>query len=380
MVVLLTVAGLACADEHATGPLIPSGDPARFRWSLPKGFPTPIVPTDNPMSDAKVELGRRLFYDTRLSGNQNFSCSSCHRQENAFADARNVPFGSTGQAHPRNSMELTNVAYQPTLAWADPALRQLERQALVPMFGDTPVELGLKGREGELLQRLRDVTLYRQLFKAAFPSQVDPITLSNLTRAIASFERTFLSGSSPYDKFVAGDAKAISAAAKRGEQLFRGSRLNCAQCHAGVLFTKFVTFVGAPAVEPEFINNGLYNVGGTGAYPTPNTGLFAVTGVASDMGKFKVPTLRNIALTFPYMHDGSLGSLSEVIDHYAAGGRTISSGANAGDGSRNPFKSPLITGFTLSGSEKSDLIAFLESLTDSSFITNRKLSNPWIVR
>ncbi|MFN8573662.1 MAG: di-heme enzyme [Gemmatimonadaceae bacterium] len=376
----LLVLAVACADGNAVGPVIPSGNPAKFHWTLPTGFPTPVVPDANPMSDAKVELGRRLFYDTRLSGIQNFSCSSCHRQENAFADARNVPFGSTGEAHPRNSIGLTNVAYQPAFGWADPDTRQLEEQAPIPMFNVTPVELGLKGRESEVLQRLRDVTLYRQLFAAAFPGLTDAISIQNVANALASFQRTFLSGDSPYDRYVRGDTRAISASAIRGEGLFRSARLACSQCHGGVLFTNFATYVGGPASAPEYINNGLYNLGGTGAYPVPNTGLTSHTGVASDMGKFKVPTLRNIALTFPYMHDGSLGSLSEVIDHYAAGGRTIASGANAGVGRLNPFKSPLVAGFTITGEEKADLIAFLESLTDSAFVTRATLSNPWIVR
>jgi cytochrome c peroxidase len=248
------------------------------------------------------------------------------------------------------------------------------------MFGDAPIELGLKGLEPEMLQRLKDLPLYRQLFHASFPDDAEPISLNNLTRALATFQRTFLSGDSPYDRFTRGNTTAISASAQRGELLFRSDRLKCAQCHAGVLFSKFVTFVGAPPVEPEFINNGMYNIGGTGAYPSPNTGLFKHTGVASDMGKFKVPTLRNIELTFPYMHDGSLGSLSEVIDHYAAGGRTIASGVFAGDGSKSPFKDQRVAGFPISAGEKTDLIAFLKSLTDSSFINNPKLSNPWIVR
>lgn len=377
---LTSFALIACADGNATGIVIPSGDASKFRWALPPGFPAPVVPVDNAMSDAKVELGRRLFFDTRLSGNETFSCASCHRQENAFADARNIPFGSTGEPHPRNSMGLTNVGYQPAFGWADPTTRQLERQAPIPMFGDAPVELGLKGLESVLLQRLRDVPLYRQLFAASYPGQPDPITADNLTRAIAAFERTFLSGNSPYDRFSRGDANATSPAAQRGEQLFRSTRLKCAECHGGVLFTKFATFVGAPATDPEFLNNGLYNIGGVGAYPAPNTGLFARTGISTDMGKFKVPTLRNIALTFPYMHDGSLGSLGEVVDHYAAGGRTISTGANAGDGSRNAFKDQRISGFVLSPAERADLIAFLHSLTDSAFVTNPRLSNPWIVR
>jgi len=371
---------VACSGERPTGPSIPSGDPAAFRWALPDGFPVPLVPADNPMSDAKVELGRRLFYDTRLSGNNVFSCSSCHRQANAFADARNLPFGSTGQPHPRNSMSLPNVAYQMVFGWANPRTRRLEAQALIPMFGQTPVELGLTGREEEMLDRLRAVALYQSLFRTAFPDEPSPITLGNVTKAIATFERTFVSGDSPYDRFTRGDAGALSDAARRGEVLFRSDRLKCAQCHSGVMFTNAARWVGSPAEDPEFFNTGLYNIDGAGAYPAPNTGLQAVTGVASDMGKFKVPSLRNIEVTFPYMHDGTVATLSDAIDHYAAGGRTITSGANAGVGSANPFKSALVGGFTVSAEEKSDLIAFLRSLTDSTFLTDPRFSNPWIAK
>jgi cytochrome c peroxidase len=380
-VIISPLLAWACTADRATGPEIPSGDPSAFQWKLPADFPRPLVPADNPMSDAKVELGRRLFYDTRLSGNGAFSCSSCHRQANAFADARNLPFGSTGQPHPRNSMSLPNVAYQVVLGWANTVTRRLEEQALIPMLGETPVELGLAGREEELLNRLRAVALYTALFRAAFPDDAAPITLGNVTKAIATFERTFVSGDSPYDRFRRGDAGALSDAARRGEALFRGDRLKCSQCHSGVMFTNAARWVGSPPPEnPEFFNTGLYNIDGAGAYPAPNTGLKAISGVASDMGKFKVPTLRNIEVTFPYMHDGTVATLSDVIDHYAAGGRTISGGANAGVGSANPYKSALVGGFTITGGEKSDLIAFLRSLTDSTFLTDPRFSNPWIVK
>ena len=372
---------VACSGERTTGPSIPSGDPAAFRWSLPAGFPLPLVPADNPMSDAKVELGRRLFYDTRLSGNNVFSCSSCHRQANAFADARNLPFGSTGQPHPRNSMSLPNVAYQVVFGWANTQTRRLEAQALIPMLGQTPVELGLAGREEEMLNRLRAVGLYMSLFRAAFPGDTSPITLGNVTKAIATFERTFVSGDAPYDRFTRGNAGALSDAAQRGEALFRSDRLKCSQCHSGVMFTNAARWVGSTTPEdPEFFNTGLYNIDGAGAYPAPNTGLLAITGVASDMGRFKVPSLRNIEVTFPYMHDGTVATLSDAIDHYAAGGRTITSGANAGVGSANPYKSALIGGFTITDAEKSDLIAFLRSLTDSTFLTDPRFSNPWIAK
>ena len=379
-VMVSSLLGAACTSERATGPTTPSGDPSAFMWQLPAGFPIPLVPADNPMSDAKVELGRRLFYDTRLSGNGAFSCSSCHRQSNAFADARNLPFGSTGQPHPRNSMSLPNVGYQVVFGWANTDTRRLEDQALIPMFGQTPVELGLTGREAELLERLRAVPLYPPLFRASFPADADPITLDNLTRAIATFERTLISGDSPYDRFLRGNSAALSDAAKRGEALFRSERLKCSQCHTGVMFTNGARFAGSPTGDPEFFNTGLYNIDGAGGYPAPNTGLKALTGVASDMGKFKVPSLRNIDVTFPYMHDGTIATLSDVIDHYAAGGRTIATGANAGVGSANPFKSALVAGFTITPTERSDLIAFLRSLTDSTFLTNPRLSNPWIVK
>ena len=378
--IVSSLAVVGCGGDKATGPSIPSGDPAAFQWALPAGFPVPIVPADNQMSDAKVELGRRLFYDTRLSGNGAFSCASCHRQENAFADARNLPFGSTGQAHPRNSMSLPNVAYQAVLGWANTATRRLEAQALIPMLGTAPVELGLAGRETEMLNRLRAVAVYPPLFRASFPAETEPFTLDNVTKAIASFERTFASGDSPYDRYKRGIANAISDAARRGEALFNGDRLKCSQCHTGIMFTNAARWVGGPTNDPEFFNTGLYNVGANGAYPAPNTGLQAITGVASDMGKFKVPSLRNIEVTFPYMHDGTVATLSDVIDHYAAGGRTLTSGANAGIGSSSPFKSTLVAGFTITPAEKSDVIAFLRSLTDSTFLTTPRLSNPWIVR
>jgi cytochrome c peroxidase len=379
--VMTSVLAAGCTGERVTGPSVPSGDPAAFRWELPAGFPLPLVPADNPMSDAKVELGRRLFYDTRLSGNGAFSCSSCHRQQNAFADARNLPFGSTGQAHPRNSMSLPNVAYQVVLNWADTGTRRLESQALIPMLGTTPVELGLSGREAEMLARLRSVSLYQPLFRAAFPADTSPFTVDNVTRAIAAFERTFVSGDSPYDRYRRGMTSAISDAAKRGEALFAGDRLKCSQCHSGIMFTNAATWVGrVGTASPEFFNTGLYNVGGTGAYPAPNTGLHAVTGLASDMGKFKVPSLRNIEVTFPYMHDGTVATLSDVIDHYAAGGRTITGGSSPGVGSANPTKSELIRGFAITAAEKTDLIAFLRSLTDSTFLTTPRFASPWIVR
>ncbi|MBI3567431.1 MAG: di-heme enzyme [Gemmatimonadetes bacterium] len=332
------------------------------------------------MSDAKVALGRRLFYDPRLSANGAFSCSSCHHQAKAFADGRNRPFGVTGQLHPRNSMALANVAYEARYGWADPNTASLEAQARIPLFGEAPIELGLRGKEDTLLARLRAVPIYAALFRSAFARDTQPVTIDNAVRALAAFERTLISVNSPYDLDARRTGAPLPPAAKRGAALFFSDRLKCARCHSGPFFTNAARATGAAEGAPEFFNTGLYNVGGTGAYPEPNTGLYAVTGVATDMGRFKVPSLRNVAVSYPYMHDGSVATLDDAIDHYAAGGRTVTLGPGTGVGRANPYKSPLVAGFAITPAERSDLVAFLRALTDSTFLTDARFSNPWIVR
>ena len=350
----------------------------RFDWPLPAWFPEPVVPDDNPMSEVKVELGRHLFYDRRLSENETQSCASCHRQELAFSDGLPRAIGSTGEQHPRNSMALVNIAYSATLTWASPVLLQLEHQAVVPIFGDRPVELGLRGKEELLLERLRADARYTTLFPRAYPDAGDPFTIANVTRALSAFQRVMISSDSPYDRYVyGGDEGALSEAAKRGGDLFNSERLECFHCHNGFNFQDSINYVGKGPLELRFHNTGLYNVGGDGSYPAPNTGVHATTQKPEDMGRFRVPTLRNIALSAPYMHDGSAVTLDAVIDHYAAGGRTIADGQNAGDGSASPYKSDFIVGFTITEDERRDLIAFLESLTDETFVTNPALADPW---
>jgi cytochrome c peroxidase len=329
------------------------------------------------MSLAKVELGRHLFYDRRLSANETASCASCHQQRFAFTDPRPHPVGITGQFHPRSSMSLANVAYSPVLTWSNLRIQRLEQQALVPMFGEDPIELGLNGREAELLARIRREPRYRRLFPAAFPGEKNPYTLANLTRALAAFERTLLSGRAAYDRARAGDTAAMTPAARRGEQLFLSERLECFHCHGGFNFTGTIDYVGKASPEIEFHNTGLYNIDGRGAYPAPNIGLMEHTGDSADMGSFKAPTLRNVAVTAPYMHDGSIATLDEVVAHYMAGGRTIAEGPNAGVGSASPLKSAFVPGFTLTDEERHDLVAFLASLTDSAFLTDARFSDPW---
>ncbi len=195
---------------------------ADFDFQIPKGFPRPYIPAENPITPAKVELGRRLFYEKRISVNGKESCGTCHRQELAFTDGRAHAEGTTGQQHPRSSMSLVNIiAYAPALTWANAKLSSLEEQALTPMLGDTPIELGLKGREEQFLSTLRGDPIYKKLFSEAFPSDADPYTLANVTKAIATFERTIISMRSPYDRYRwGGDQSAISDSAKRGELLF----------------------------------------------------------------------------------------------------------------------------------------------------------------
>lgn len=375
--VFALVAALVSAATAACGPADPNDAPVGYPYNLPAGVPEPYAPSDNPMSADKVRLGRRLFFDRRLSLNQTQSCGSCHLPSRAFSDGREVSTGSTGQNTPRNAMGLSNVGYASALTWGNPLQTTLERQALVPMFGADPVELGLSGQELELVRRLQADALYVRLFRAAFPSDAEPITVTNVTRAIASFERTLLSYNSPYDRFTRGDRTALSESAQRGLELFNSERVECYHCHAGFNFSDSTVHVGAPPREAVFHNTGLYNVDGRGAYPAPNRGVIDVTSRPDDMGRFRAPSLRNVELTAPYMHDGSIATLDGVLDHYAAGGRRITMGPNAGDGSTSPLKSDLVRGFTLTQQEREDLLAFLRSLTDRGFTTDPRFQDPF---
>ncbi len=350
-----------------------------YNWNIPAGIPKPIVPADNPISQEKVELGRHLFYEKRLSVTGEFSCASCHIQAKAFTDGKTLGVGATGEKHPRNAMSLANIGYNSVLTWANPLQNKLESQLLVPLFGEHPVEMGMVGKEEELLLILRSDSQYQKMFAAAFTQQPNPINISNLARAIASFERTLISLSSPYDRYrYSGDSGAISASAKRGEELFNSERLECFHCHGGLNFSDSIAHDRLAFKEIAFHNTGLYNIDGKGAYPPNNTGVYEITSEPSDMGKFKAPTLRNIALTAPYMHDGSIKTLPEVIGHYKAGGRTIKKGELAGIGSENPLKSNFVSGFKLNVQEQRDLLAFLHSLTDEKFITKSAFSDPFV--
>jgi cytochrome c peroxidase len=355
----------------------PTGHSSNWRWNLPSHFPTPKVPPDNPMSIEKVDLGRFLFYDQRLSGNAQQSCASCHQPDKAFAGSLAQALGSTGGRHPRNAQALANSVYHPTLTWANPSLTSLEQQMAIPIFGTDPVEMGVTdANKLDVLKRIKDEVVYQGKFKAAFASELDPITWANITKAIASFQRALISANSRYDQQLQG-RPVFSAQEARGQRLFFGEKAECFHCHGSFNFNDQVVHASTRVFALPFSNTGLYNLGGTGAFPAPNRGLFELTGLASDMGRFRAPSLRNVEKTAPYMHDGSIETLEAVLDFYAAGGRNITTGPLAGDGRQNPNKSSLIAQIALTEQDKADLVAFLKTLTDEDFIQSPQHADPF---
>lgn len=332
-----------------------------YDWPLPDWMPRPPVPDDNPMSAARVDLGRHLFYDARLSGDGSIACSSCHDPARAFTDARMTPVGIHGTIGNLNAPSLANVAYLPVNAWANPHMTSLEFQALVPLFGEEPEEMGAAGHEARIFGVLAADPYYAGAFASAFPDRSAP-DLFTVTRALAAFLRSLMSFDSPYDRFkYGGDLDALSEAAKRGEQLFFDHRFECYHCHQGVLFTDNFQRQGSPWAETGFHNTGLY-----ADYPASAPGRIEITGRPEDAGVFRTPSLRNVAVTAPYMHDGSISDLRGVLDHYAKGGRE---GHAMQDG--------MIVGFEATEEELSDIIAFLESLTDAGFLADPSHGDPW---
>jgi cytochrome c peroxidase len=315
-----------------------------FAERLPRWFPLPNIPVDNPITEEKVELGRHLFYEPMLSGNSTYSCASCHRQSLAFTDGLAQAIGATGGQHPRSSMSLANVAYNASYGWSDRTW-SLESQMEVPMYNEHPVEMGLKGYEAEVLERLASDADYAERFRTAFPGDPQPITMPNIIKAIASFERILVSADSAFDRYLyRDDDSGMSPAAKRGAALFFSDKLKCSECHGSVNMSGPTIFSGAMPSDPE--------------------AFFHDTGIAAEPAKFRAPTLRNIAVTGPYMHDGSVATLHDVVAHYASGGRHA-----------RP-KSDKVRGFVISPAETDDLVAFLHTLTDDKFLTNPALSNP----
>jgi cytochrome c peroxidase len=376
---MLVVAALGCGDGSMTPS--PGGDSTpRELLRLPSHFAVPAIPEYNPLTAEKIELGRRLFYDVTLSGNRTQSCASCHQQSRGFSDGLTVPTGSTGHALLRNSQGLANSAYFSTLTWGNNALLTLEDQILVPLVSDNPVELGvLDGVREEILARFDQDSAYRSLFAAAFPGDTGGATLNKIRYALASFSRTLISGDSPYDRYYRGDKAALSDQQVRGLKLFNSERLECFHCHSGLNFsTSYHDEASTPGtIQYPFFNNGLYNVGGDGSYPAGSQGLFELTHQPGDRGKFRPAGLRNVGVTAPYMHDGSIATLEDVVRHYARGGRLVESGPYAGDGRLSPNKSGLVRGFEITDEEIADVVAFLQSLTDDRFLHEPRFGNPF---
>jgi cytochrome c peroxidase len=387
-VLAVTAASSGCSQgserdataEPEPGAPQPSEAEVRALLGLPDRFALPAIPEYNPISAEKIELGRRLFYDVRLSANRTQSCSTCHLQHLAFSDGLKTPKGSSGQQLHRNSPGLANVLYFSTLTWANPSLRHLEDQLPVPILGDNPIELGVvDGVREEVLARFDEDRTYRKLFQFAFPESESGATIDKIVFALASFCRTLVSGKSPYDRYVEGDKTALTDSQRRGLGLIGGERMECFHCHSGTNLT--VSYHDAKTTEDTarypFFNDGLYNLDGEGAYPPIDQGLYELSFDPDDRGLFRPPSLRNIALTAPYMHDGSIADLRGVLAHYAAGGTVTQEGQFAGDGRTNPLKSGLIRGFKLSEQEIEDVLAFFDSLTDDDFVTNPAFSDPF---
>lgn len=340
--------------------------PTPWQWQLPEGFPAPDVPADNPMTVEKVELGRHLFYDRNLSGNQVQACASCHHQQFGFSEPMPHSNGSTGEKVRRNSMALVNVGYNTSFTWAHSEIISLEQQILGPMFSEEPVELGITGNHDEVLARF-DNDKYRPMFEAAFPGE--DLSFDLIIKATTSFVRSLISFNSPFDRYAYyREDDALSESSIRGMDLFFSERLECHHCHGGFNFSQASKHDFQAFSVSGFHNTGLYNEDGEGAYPIFDTGLMEITLNPQHMGQFRAPTLRNIAVTAPYMHDGSVATLEEVIAIYMVGGR--------GEGINSPLKSPFMHGFTLTAQEQQDLLAFLHSLTDNEFLNNPAFAAP----
>lgn len=325
---LLIIVVVSCREDEEVEPLYM---PALME--IPKGFPSIDFPEGNEFTKARWDLGKRLFYDTALSLDNSISCASCHQPALAFSDDVDFSLGVEEKIGTRNSPSLANVAYQPYLT-REGGVPTLEMQVLIPIQEHNEFDFNIV----LIADRLKKDSTYLKMAQDAYGRELDAFVI---TRGIACFERSLLSGYSPYDQYQNYDkSSALSDAAIRGMNLFYSEQTNCSKCHNDFNFTNYT-----------FENNGLYEV-------YADDGRFRLTGEESDRALFKVPSLRNIELTAPYMHDGSLNTLEEVIEHYQSGGKN------------HLHKSDLMQSLNLSDTEKDDLLQFLKSLTDETFISN----------
>jgi cytochrome c peroxidase len=329
---------------------------AKYQLQLPLGLPAEhfTVPEDNPLNEDKVELGRVLFFDKRLSADGTISCATCHLPQLAFTDGRQQSQGVGGQTGLRNAPTLINRAFANEQFW-DGSAASLEEQVKGPLI--SPTEMGMASH-ADVVSRVTAITDYRKWFKRVFRSEV---SIDNLTKAIATFERTLLSGNTKYDRFKAGDLQALSASEQRGLELFEG-KARCNQCHSGFNFT----------------DEESHNIGVGWDKRRIDLGRYSVTSLQQDIGAFKTPTLREVARTAPYMHDGSMASLDEVIEFYDKGGianpfldsemrRLKLTMEQVLDlyGKKTPTDTPpkqSVIKLDLTEQDKADLVAFLKAL------------------
>ena len=303
-----------------------------YYYIIPKGFPELSIPKDNELTNEKIELGKKLFFEKLLSRDSSISCASCHKPELAFTDGLKNSKGIKDRLVSRNTPTLTNIAYNKNFL-RDGVNPSLEAQVLVPIHEKNEFDFHI------LLatERLKKKPVYLKLFKKAFGDIPSP---SLIVKSIASFERILISGNSKYDEYNNQSKKKVfSKSELEGRNLFF-NKLYCSDCHNGFNFS-----------NGEIVNNGIYE-------NYDDIGKMRVTNQEKDNGCFKVPTLRNIALTSPYMHDGSFETLSDVIDHYSKGGK------------KNSNKHSSIKPFKISETEKENLVSFLKTLTDSTFISS----------
>lgn len=318
---------------------------------------------------SQEQLGQYLFFDTRLSINNTKSCSSCHSPEFAFSDGYRTSVTSFGENVLHNAPSLINAAYLKKYDWANLNATSFETQIKRPLYGNHPIELGLDKHINELQKIFEKDSLYSILFRSAFPDSNKLFTLAQIETAISTYEKTLVTQSSNFDK---GE---LTPSAYNGLKLFTSRRLNCVSCHRPPYFTLATL---TDSIDSVYANIGLYNLENKNEYPKNDNGIYSITHRLKDNGKFKIPSLRNVILTAPYMHDGSVATIDEVIDIYARGGRNIDYGNYKGDGKLNQNKSQLITGFILTKDEKRDLINFLTSLTDSTIFYKQSFKNPFI--
>lgn len=319
----------------------PNIQPTPYTLQIKEGWKTPVIPENNPLTEESIALGRALFFDNTLSVDSSISCSSCHLAQKGFADNPSLSFGVEQRLGFRNSSTLTNVAFLPYFN-RDGGVKTLD------IFPSVPIEDHQEMGFNLLLagKRVAQNPAYVKAAKTAYGRKMDGFVI---TRSIASYLRTFISDNSLYDQYLMDSSQVkLTPSQSRGKHLFFSDKANCSKCHSGVQFTDYT-----------FQNNGLY-----ASYETRDRGRERLTFDPADAGKFRVATLRNIELTSPYMHDGSLNTLEDVLNHYA------------NNGADHKNEHPLIDQISLTEEDQKDIIAFLKTLTDYDFINNPSFTKP----